>query len=361
MNKFLLKNKYGFSDKEIELYRFSCENIKESYISAELYKELRNFLENNRWNTILHNKWLTANYLNNFHEVQQPDYYGFLHPKSGKNIYGDPLRNFDEIIETLEKVKKDKIVIKHIGGGKGRSVYIIEQIQNKGGLKVLKLNDGSILGADNFDNTLNAIEGGLQGFILKKKIDTHDILNTITSGGLSSVRIMTIRDAKGNCNSIKAFIRLGSNKGATDHESNGGLISSIDMESGKLGLGQMKGDLKPCFKIHPSSKIKFYGIEVPYWEDSKELAVKAASHIHGVNWIRWDIVIGKNKPYLIEGNVGGGLTTSQRVLGGFIENGILDEWVKQFKIPLDGKSEMTSLKNWKRRFLRNVIKKVFRM
>jgi hypothetical protein len=168
-----------------------------------------------------------------------------------------------------------------------------------------------------------------------------------------------MRKACGVCIPKKAFIRIGTKNGATDHESNGGVMASIDVDLGEIGLGQTKSDPIPHLEVNPYSGAQFYGFIVPLWEEVKKLTVEAAAHIHGTDWIGWDVVIGADKPYLIEGNVGGGLTTSQRVLGGFIENGILEDWIDHFKIPAN-KENGISFEHWKQRFVKQSIKKLLR-
>jgi len=138
----------------------------------------------NSWNSILHNKWLTVNYFKGFENVYQPAVYGLMHPKSGVDLYGNFLRNFNDLINTIDKIGGDKFVIKHIGGGKGRSVYIINGIKTEGSHTALELIDGNVIRADGFDNILNVEEGKLQGYLIQQKIDAHKELDKISSGGL---------------------------------------------------------------------------------------------------------------------------------------------------------------------------------
>ena len=86
----------------------------------------------------------------------------------------------------------------------------------------------------------------------------------------------------------------------------------MDIESGKLvGNGIDK-------KLNESEKsitnIKFDGFQIPYWEEIKEMVLKAALVNDKVNLVGWDVAISKNGPLIIEGNRGPGFDLVQILL-----------------------------------------------
>lgn len=86
----------------------------------------------------------------------------------------------------------------------------------------------------------------------------------------------------------------------------------MDIEAGKLvGNGIDK-------KLNESEKsmtnIKFDGFQIPYWEEIKEMVLKAALVNDKVNLVGWDVAISKNGPLIIEGNRGPGFDLVQILL-----------------------------------------------
>ena len=54
---------------------------------------------------------------------------------------------------------------------------------------------------------------------------------------------------------------------------------------------------------HPITGKQILGYQIPYWEECKKFAEKAARHIPTVRYVGWDIVIMENGDFLlIEGN-----------------------------------------------------------
>lgn len=86
----------------------------------------------------------------------------------------------------------------------------------------------------------------------------------------------------------------------------------MDIKAGKLvGNGIDK-------KLNESEKsitnIKFDGFQIPYWEEIKEMVLKAALVNDKVNLVGWDVAISKNGPLIIEGNRGPGFDLVQILL-----------------------------------------------
>lgn len=86
----------------------------------------------------------------------------------------------------------------------------------------------------------------------------------------------------------------------------------MDIETGKLvGNGI---DKKLNESENSITNIKFDGFQIPYWEDIKEMVLKAALVNDKVNMVGWDVAISKNGPLIIEGNRGPGFDLVQVLL-----------------------------------------------
>ena len=364
-NNFILKNKYGFTDEEIHTYQDlnnrELSGIEEKFISHSRYQEFRKYLEIGEWRPIVHNKWITANYYSNSTKINQPDTYGILHPKFGTTLAGKPLLRFSDLELLIKENKLSSFVFKHIGGGIGDSVYIIENIYERDGEMVFTTVSGETLTEFKINRLISLNNGKLQGFIIEEKINLHTEINEITGGGLSSIRIYTLRTKNGSCIPKIAFVRFGVKGKPTDHNSNGGIVASVDIESGKVGEGFNFGEKRVKHNKHPDTGKKISGITLPYWGKTKNLVVDAANMSPGLQWVGWDVVCGLDKPFLIEGNVGGGVFLSQQLHGGLLTNGVFNDWVEHL-VPENEKSEISNeLTHWRSRLVKKKLRSVLKI
>ena len=76
---------------------------------------------------------------------------------------------------------------------------------------------------------------------------------------------------------------------------------SLDTKTGRLKGDAIDKDLRH-FKKHPVSKTYFNNYEIPYWEETKKLVLKAALVNQNIKVVGWDVAITKNGPVLVEGN-----------------------------------------------------------
>jgi hypothetical protein len=363
-NKFILKNKYGFTDEEIYAYQDlnnrELSGIEEKFISHSRYQEFRKYLEIGEWRPIVHNKWITANYYSNSTKISQPETYGILHPEFGTTLAGKPLLRFSDLKLLIKEKKLSSFVFKHIGGGIGESVYIIENIYKQDDELFFKTVSGEKLTEYDVNRLISLNNGKLRGFIIEERINLHTEINEITGGGLSSIRIYTLRTKNGSCIPKIAFTRFGVKGKPTDHNSNGGIVASVDIETGTVGEGFNFGEKRVKHNKHPDTGEKISGITLPYWRKAKNLVIDAANMSPGLQWVGWDVVCGLDKPFLIEGNVGGGVFLSQQLHGGFLTNGIFNDWVDHLVPEEQKESIQAELDRWSSRYIKKQIRNVLK-
>ena len=336
--KRILKKKFWFTDNEIDTYLkfYGCDisEIKKSFLSNGAFTGLRPYLDNLAWHPIIHNKWLTVNFYRP-KGIEMAKTLGFYHSTFGHNLSGERLCCSDDLFNLIRKENLTKCVIKHIGGGVGNHVYIVDKIEEAGEEMILHTATGSTLNKQDIDSILSEKEGGLYGYLVEKKLDLHPRILEITGGGLSSVRLETLSFGEAVCKVQVAFIRLGLRDSATDHISNGGLYVPVDLKTGVMGkalYGKSSAEYK-WTSVHPSTGIKFEGKKVPYWDETVSLALSASKISPGLPRVGWDIVQSPEGPKLLEGNVGGSIVIDQLLQGGFFKNGVLKEWIQYLNIP----------------------------
>lgn len=329
-----LKRKYWFSQNELELFdkEGSLGNLHKTHISQRCYKALRCKLDNPAWHPLIHNKWLSMNYYRS-QGIRVPETYGLVHPEFGISSNKMPLRDSADIHRWLSDNGKKNFVLKHIGGGGGKFVLIIDQTTlEKGQLRFLS-NNNNVYNTNEIDSLLQEKCGGLQGFLLEEKLALHPEIIDIAKEGLSSMRIYSLTRETGEPIVKLGFLRIGAQKGLTDHPSNGGFLVPCDLGSGRLKKGLLRmGNNNSWITKNPETGVSFEGKEIPDWKEVLDLCCKAAKCSPGLNWVGWDIVLTSTGPVLLEGNVGNTISNLQYMFGGFLENGIFEEWEKHLKV-----------------------------
>ena len=349
--KKALKKKFWFTDSEIETYQrfYDCDlsEIKGRFLSDGVFTGMRPYLDELIWHPIIHNKWLTASYYRQ-NEIEMAETLGYLHQTDGHTLKGEKLCSAEDLYRLIIDLDLKKCVIKHVGGGVGKHVYVIDEIEESGNEMILHTVAGSSLNKRDIDGILSEKEGGLSGYLVEKKLDLHPDILDITGGGLSSVRLETLTHGEAVHKIQYAYIRLGLKGRATDHFSNGGLYVPVDLKTGIMGKGldSSRPIEDQWTSNHPSTNVKFEGKLVPHWDSIISLTMKVSKISPGLRKVGWDIVPSTEGGRLLEGNVGGSMVLDQLLCGGFIENGVLDEWVDTLSIPRPDGSLRWRFEHW---------------
>ena len=124
----------------------------------------------------------------------------------------------------------------------------------------------------------------------------HKVINDIYPHSVNTLRIVTL-----NKHVVQAFLRIGNHGNVVDNFNNGGMVTTIDIESGEIKFPAIdkSGNV---FDTHPMTKEKIVGTKIPMWEDVKNLCIEACDVIPEIGYIGWDVCLGPDKPFLIEGN-----------------------------------------------------------
>lgn len=140
-------------------------------------------------------------------------------------------------------------------------------------------------------------------YLLEPKIKQNNELEEFHPWSINTIRIVTLYDSKKDIvHFMNARIRMGNNKRNVDNFHASGIGANIDMETGiidSIGYDMYEN----IYIKHPITGKQILGYQIPYWEECKKFAEKAARHIPTVRYVGWDIVIMENGDFLlIEGN-----------------------------------------------------------
>lgn len=121
-------------------------------------------------------------------------------------------------------------------------------------------------------------------------------INRLHPDSINTLRIVTLLG-----NVVAAYLRIGNNHNEVDNFNHGGMVVPIDLESGKIIYPAIdkEGNL---YEEHPLTKEPIVGLQIPKWEEVKKICEEAALEIPQIGYVGWDVCVGKEKCFFIEGN-----------------------------------------------------------
>jgi hypothetical protein len=203
-----------------------------------------------------------------------------------------------------------KVVLKPVRGMQGKGIYFvnIQDIADLSGETCERVLPKSFREASfNTD------------FVVQELIQQHPLLDEINPHSLNTVRIITLLTTENQTEPLAAMLRISSNESPVDNFSTGGIVVGIDMGTGKLNpSGFLKTPYGTIVTSHPVTNIRFCDVQIPYWRELKEVAVRAQKTFCQLKAIGWDFAITQNGPILIEGNIEWGTAGIQAATGGLL-------------------------------------------
>lgn len=138
--------------------------------------------------------------------------------------------------------------------------------------------------------------------LVEECIQQHEILERISPGCVSTVRINAARDKSGRIHLIGGCLKCGRAGAVTDNFHSSGVAYPVNLEEGfLLGPGRNNRDIKD-FHCHPGTEISMVGLQIPYWEEICKTAIEAMEKVPRVGYVGWDIAVTPEGCELIEGN-----------------------------------------------------------
>jgi len=192
------------------------------------------------------------------------------------------------VMSIIEKEPTTKLIIKPIEGRGGRNIFLAY------------LTEGNICVQGKRNKVL------LNQFVLPSKsvlqeyIKQHENLDKIAKS-VNTIRIVTLLTKKDAVIFLGAFMRFGLGDAFVDNTSQGGITVGIDFEKGVLKDKAFDFKSK-IYGSHPTSKVNFNGLQIPYWEDVLCLATKVQKRLSYNKLMGQDIAISPTGPILIEIN-----------------------------------------------------------
>lgn len=139
-------------------------------------------------------------------------------------------------------------------------------------------------------------------WIVQQRLAIHPDLAPLAMNALPTVRLITILDERGEPEIVVTYLRFPSSDAVVvDNFAAGGLMGWIDPGSGVMGKAVIKRDLAD-HSHHPANGAPIEGRQVPLWDETTALAIRAHRAFPNYAMIGWDVAITPDGPVIVEGN-----------------------------------------------------------
>ena len=299
--------------------------VKQVYGISKWHQVLDMFRTTLKLGTAFHEYYYYGFYNKSMEQRSEYASMGFMYEYQKKNnppqkrvMLSDKIKFFDAYKEFLGRMwinplvatemsvanfvkGKEKVVLKTSTGGGGRNGKIFEvQEYTPQGIRQLAKE--------------------LHFDILEEFVYQHENLQRLAPNSLNTIRFITQLTEKGTVEIIGASLRMGIYKN-TDNLSSGGIAAKINITNGKIESQGVSFDITvPDYELHPISNMKIEGFQIPYWNEVRELCIRAASKYQDNKSIGWDVAIKQDGPILIEGNHDWGARVWQMPAGKGLKN-----------------------------------------
>jgi hypothetical protein len=151
--------------------------------------------------------------------------------------------------------------------------------------------------------TMEQLREKLDGiYLLQERIHQHPELSRLHPGSVNTLRMITVRQQSG-VDLLCATQRIGTGGRSVDNFAAGGMIVSIDPQTGRLrGDALFKPGKGRRADRHPDSGIVLEGFQVPFFAEAVKLTTDLHRFFYGIRSIGWDIAITADGPVIVEGN-----------------------------------------------------------
>ncbi len=144
-----------------------------------------------------------------------------------------------------------------------------------------------------------------KGLLVQRRLFNHPDMKDLCADALCCVRIMTCRNESGGFEMTNAVLRMAQKMESTvDGLHRGGIVASVDVESGVLGMGTDLG-FKPgvgWVEKSPRNSAQIKGRTLPDWPATRDLVLRAHAAFPYKVTVGWDVAITTKGPVIVEGN-----------------------------------------------------------
>ncbi len=177
-----------------------------------------------------------------------------------------------------------------------RREVMVKPDSESGGKGVEKLSRESFSSLDEMYRCLKEKNIG----VVEDVIVQHPAMSALNPNCLNTLRIVTILNGTG-AHIVYAHVRIGNSERPVDNLHSGGMFAPIDLETGKIQYPAYDKN-RVVYHTHPMTGTRIQGFQIPCWEESKALCLKAAVRVPQMRYVGWDVGVTETGPVFVEGN-----------------------------------------------------------
>lgn len=166
---------------------------------------------------------------------------------------------------------------------------IAKPLSDYGGHGVMKISEGDSTRGSKIETLRQRIAMG-EGYIVEEVIENCDNLKQLAPASLNTVRLVTVIDRAGEMHVIASLLRMGNGMAVTDNYHDGGMACEINLSTMTL-KGKAKGMNCVTYGIHPYSKIRFDGYQVPEVQRCMDILNDVVFTEPEARYVGWDFAI----------------------------------------------------------------------
>lgn len=124
----------------------------------------------------------------------------------------------------------------------------------------------------------------------------NKVLSDLYPHSVNTLRIVTLNKVV-----VAALLRIGNKGNVVDNFNHDGMVTTVDIETGEIKYPAID-KVGNVYEVHPETNVKIVGIKIPMWNEVKKLCIEACDIVPELGYVGWDVCLGEEKPFLIEGN-----------------------------------------------------------
>lgn len=211
-----------------------------------------------------------------------------------------------QMLEHIENRAPARVFIKPASGQGGYGIKVLK----RDGTGKYVTPEGNIFGKDYIDKIRS------EDCIIQAGLIQSEFISRIYPDSVNTLRIAT-ENSGGNIKIVCTALRMGRGGSSVDNLSQGGLVTGIDIGSGKCA-GYAMDELNNKFLRHPDTGFEFEGMCIPEWSEIKNFTLNCAMRFPDFKYIGWDIALTKTGVLVVEANLGFSIDVFQLALGGMM-------------------------------------------
>jgi hypothetical protein len=211
----------------------------------------------------------------------------------------EPLSWLDETLDA-----ERSLVFRPVDQGGGRGVFFLGKTE--AGQYAI---NSQPVGRD----TAGALLRSLRRYLVTEFVHQASWSRDLYPGTSNTLRVLTLWDHRTDSPFIAAAAqRVGTVKsGHLDnfHSGRGGMSVRIDVPTGRLGCGALvdRNQRVQRHRVHPDSGAQLEGLQIPDWDALRQQILQVAAAQPQYPYVGWDMIMGDERLYWLEGNAPPGL------------------------------------------------------